>query len=117
MKILVVDNICQRLMELEITIKTIFPDEEVKSFIDPMMAAKYGVRHNVDIIIAERKMRPIDGFQMAGLVHKFNSIIKIYLIIEADETFDGVDDSNVADWLERPNIEKKLREIAAEQQA
>lgn len=111
MKIVAVDNVSQRLKELEKTIRKVFPDDMVSPFTDPMLAAKYGVRHNVDIIIAERKMPRMDGFEMVDVIQRFNRNIKIYLIKEPHESLDGMNDAGVAGWLNRPVIEETLREI------
>ena len=79
MKILAVDNYKARLSQLEATLRDIFPNDEIMAIADPFYAVQYSAQCVIDMAFVERNMLPLNGFEVSGLIRKFNENTKVYL--------------------------------------
>lgn len=80
MKILVVDNYNKRLQHLAGLLSSAFPDAEIETTIDPLMAGKYSFNNRVDILFAGLEMKRMNGMELGRFVRKNSPMAKVYLL-------------------------------------
>lgn len=78
MKILIVNPYVNLLYEKKKLLKIEYPDSEIITFTNPMLAVKYAVNNRVDFLYTRVDMNICNGYQVAELVVKFNKVAKVY---------------------------------------
>lgn len=114
MTILVVDWDTKRLINTELLVRNIYPQDEILAYTDPLLAAQYSCNHMVEVVVAAWEMRRMNGLQMAEFVRKFRPRAQIYLTACPQERAGGVTRTGEADaLLGEPLTEKALRDAIA----
>ncbi len=68
MIILAVDPDTAALERLSACLRAVYPDSEIVTFSDPLLAVKYGYNHSIDVLFAEIEMKGMGGFDIARLI-------------------------------------------------
>lgn len=114
MTILVADRDAARLNNTEAVLRRIFPEENILTYTDPLLAAQYSSGNTVEIVVAVWSMRRMSGLQMASFVRKFNPLAQIYLIDCPEGRVGGTTREGDADYLlGEPLTEEALRAAIA----
>ena len=88
MTVFATDCISERLEELKKCLTEIYPQTEIITENDPLMAGKYCFLNHVDIVFADLDNRRIEGLQMEKFVHHSNPEAKFYLTGEMQDFLD-----------------------------
>lgn len=111
MKIMVVDNNIGDLEKMtECLIMAYSGYDEVVKFSDPLMAVKYGVNNDVDILYTEINMRGIDGFSMIELLKKHNPKMIANIVTSTNEYKGEAVKKNTAAYLLKPVSIRKVKD-------
>lgn len=77
-----VDNDSGSLRELSGRIFKKYPGSVVYEFTDPMMSVKYICNHDVDMVLAKEKMRPVNGTKFTDVVRVHKPTLPIIILKE-----------------------------------
>lgn len=113
LKILAVSNHTGVLEELERELSGFYPEAEIITETDALMAGKYAFNHEVDIVFAEADMKRMNGFQLIQFVRQEHPRVRSYLIGAEKELSESVlsGAEDVTGVLHYPLEENAVREI------
>ncbi len=112
MKIIAVDNHRENLARLKNYLVEICSYEEsIIEFTDPLLAVKYGVNNNVDILFTEVDMRGIDGFNLIKIIKKYNPKMIVNIVTETDKYQVKAAEYNVFRYILKPVSIETLKDI------
>lgn len=80
MTFVTIDNDSVRLRELSNMIFQVWPGSIIYEFTDPMLAIKYICNNQVNKVVANRKMRPVDGEQIKSMIYMHKPEVMVELI-------------------------------------
>ena len=83
---LAVDNNPAELKALCEAIKAVHPQAEIIHFIDPMLAFKYSLSHEVDALYTAVTMKRMNGFKLEKMIREDHPNLTANFIAE-DETY------------------------------
>lgn len=109
MQIIAVDTNKFSLSELVKCLKTIYPQNTITPFFDPLSAVKFGFNHKVDMVFTEIPMRGIDGFLLVKLLRKHNEQMAVYFVTETMNYVNGAMQIQVCGYLPKPITVKELQ--------
>jgi two-component SAPR family response regulator len=116
MKIIAVDNHIGHLARLKNYLVEICSCEEsIVGFTDPLLAVKYCVNNNIDILFTEVDMRGIDGFTLINLIRKYNSKMVINIVTQTNEYQQKANECNVSRYILKPVSIETLKDILEEE--
>lgn len=78
MKILIVNPNKYLLYKKKKLIKSKYPESDIVTYTNPMMAVKYAANNKIDILYTRIDMAVCNGYETAELVIKFNESVKVY---------------------------------------
>lgn len=82
MVFVIADNNSDRLRKLSKYICKIYPGCIIYEFTDPMLAAKHICNNHVDVVLAEEKMRPVDGMALRRVLNTHKPDLHVILLSE-----------------------------------
>ncbi len=68
LKILAVDTDRSALLTLTHCLCSMYPDDEIKPFFDPLLAVQYAFHHEVNAVYTEIAMKGLNGFELMRLI-------------------------------------------------
>ena len=93
MTLLLVGNFAKRLEMLISILGRLFPDEDICTEADPLMAVKFALARPVDILFAEYNMKRMSGRQLGKIIEQTNPGVSVFLIGRQKES-----DASADDW-------------------
>ena len=88
MVFVITDNDSDRLRELSNTICRTYPGCVIHEFVDPMLSAKYICNNHVDVVLAEEKMKPVDGAALRKVLNIHKPDLPVIILPEnTDDAF------------------------------
>ena len=112
MTIIAVDNYTDRLSRFYKLLCEIFPDSEIVTFVDPLLAVKYSTNQRVDIAFIEMDMWPINGVQVTTLIRKFVESVSIYMVVKDKKKAEGIDNnSGISGYMQKPVTKDEINSL------
>lgn len=113
MRIIAVDNHINDLERLGECLANVYSGkDEILKFTDPLMAAKYGMNNDVDIVYTEVDMRGIDGFALVELLKKHNPNMKSNIVTADNRYKNEAFQKNTSGYLVKPIAIEDVKKYA-----
>lgn len=83
MVFVIIDNDSDRLRKLSHFVCKTYPGCVIYEFVDPMLSAKYVCSNHVDVVLAEEKMRPVDGAALRKVLNIHKPDLPVIILPES----------------------------------
>lgn len=107
--IVAIDYDTRSLRQMKEAINTVYPNDEVVTFTDPMLAVKYVLNNPVSHVFTEVNMRACNGFQTTLLVKNMGKSVLVYFVVSSDEYMQQAQISGIDGYFLKPVSAKAIR--------
>ncbi len=82
MNVVIIDNDMEQLDLMTATLHCACPGGSVSAFKDPMLAVKHVYNNDTDLVFAEVRMAPVNGFDVLNCLRRIKPNLRIILMSE-----------------------------------